>query len=285
MIIQNKKKIPRFIYIKSIFCLLTIFVIKVEAETKIIARDGDTLFKISKQYGVSLRELMHKNNFNDASRIIKGEVILIPQKNNQNNNDNLNYKIKEGDTLYKIARLFNTSLQEILYINNLDSSSTLKPNQIILLPKGATYKKIIDPKSIKLANKKVSYHRTTNEEELSKIADIHKIPKEDIITLNNLDNSTIVNPNIKLKIRAKKSTKWLKYGLLTINWSDWSYLDGNYVTQAKNKNDRSFYIAINCEKRALNNTLKTSFWKSWYFPKSDFEFKLIKDFCDQDFKI
>ena len=70
-----------------------------------------------------------------------------------------------------------------------------------------------------------------------------------------------------------------------INWSDWRYLDGNYLTKAKNIKNKPFYFAINCERRVLNNTLKNFHWTSWYFPKSDFEFKLIDDFCDQDFKI
>ena len=105
------------------------------------------------------------------------------------------------------------------------------------------------------------------------------------MTLNKLNDPITINPNTKLKIRENKSLKWLKYGPLIINWSDWRYFNGNYITQAKNKKNRSFYLAISCKKRVLNNTLKNSSWMSWYFPKSDFEFKLINDFCDNDFKI
>ena len=79
--------------------------------------------------------------------------------------------------------------------------------------------------------------------------------------------------------------KWLKYGSLIIKWSDWRYLDGNYITQAKNKKNKSFYLAISCEKRTLNNTLNNSYWTSWYFPEREFEFKLINDFCDNSFEI
>ena len=67
-----------------------------------------------------------------------------------------------------------------------------------------------------------------------------------------------------------------------INWSDWRYLDGNYITIAKNKKNKSFYLAISCEKRALNNTFKNSNWTSWNFPENEFELKLTQDFCDQD---
>ena len=273
--------------LNSIIFFLSIFTLKVNAETTIIAKSGDTLLKISKQYGVPLKELMYKNNLNDATRIIEGKAIVIPLKNKEKDYkaDNPIYKVVEGDTLYKIARNYNVNLQDIIDLNNLGNNSFLELGQIILLPKVAINKKVIIKKNIKLASKKVFYHQTSKSEDLSIISEIHKITKEEINILNNLNNTEKINPNIKLKIRESKSSKWLKYGSLMINWSDWTYLDGNYIAQAKTKKNKSFYLALNCKKRTLNNTLNNSYWTSWYFPDNDFEFKLINDFCDQDFKI
>ena len=273
--------------LNSIIFFLSIFTLKVNAETTIIAKSGDTLLKISKQYGVPLKELMYKNNLNDATRIIEGKAIVIPLKNKEKDYkaDNPIYKVVEGDTLYKIARNYNVNLQDIIDLNNLGNNSFLELGQIILLPQGATNKKVIIKKNIKLASKKVFYHQTSKSEDLSIISEIHKITKEEINILNNLNNTEKINPNIKLKIRESKPSKWLKYGSLMINWSDWTYLDGNYIAQAKTKKNKSFYLALNCKKRTLNNTLNNSYWTSWYFPDKDFEFKLINDFCDQDFKI
>ena len=273
--------------LNSIIFFLSIFTLKVNAETTIIAKSGDTLLKISKQYGVPLKELMYKNNLNDATRIIEGKAIVIPLKNKEKDfkADNPIYKVVEGDTLYKIARNYNVNLQDIIDLNNLGNNSFLELGQIILLPKGAINKKVIIKKNIKLASKKVFYHQTSKSEDLSIISEIHKITKEEINILNNLNNTEKINPNIKLKIRESKPSKWLKYGSLMINWSDWTYLDGNYIAQAKTKKNKSFYLALNCKKRTLNNTLNNSYWTSWYFPDNDFEFKLINDFCDQDFKI
>ncbi len=273
--------------LNSIIFFLSIFTLKVNAETTIIAESGDTLLKISKQYGVPLKELMYKNNLNDATRIIEGKAIVIPLKNKEKDfkADNPIYKVVEGDTLYKIARNYNVNLQDIIDLNNLGNNSFLELGQIILLPKGAINKKVIIKKNIKLASKKVFYHQTSKSEDLSIISEIHKITKEEINILNNLNNTEKINPNIKLKIRESKPSKWLKYGSLIINWSDWTYLDGSYIAQAKTKKNKSFYLALNCKKRTLNNTLDNSYWTSWYFPDNDFEFKLINDFCDQDFKI
>ena len=285
--IKKIEKNISLLYLNSIIFFLSIFTLKVNAETTIIANSGDTLLKISKQYGVPLKELMYKNNLNDATRIIEGKAIVIPLKNKEKDYkaDNPIYKVVEGDTLYKIARNYNVNLQDIIDLNNLGNNSFLELGQIILLPKGAINKKVIIKKNIKLASKKVFYHQTSKSEDLSIISEIHKITKEEINILNNLNNTEKINPNIKLKIRESKPSKWLKYGSLMINWSDWTYLDGNYIAQAKTKKNKSFYLALNCKKRTLNNTLNNSYWTSWYFPDNDFEFKLINDFCDQDFKI
>ena len=276
---------PRLFYIKSIFFFLPFSILQVNAETKIVAKQGDTLLKLSKNYGISLKELMHKNHFNDANKILAGEIIIIPKNKNETKGESLIYKVIEGDTLYKIAREYNVNVKDIISINNIDKVSILKPNQTILIPNAANYKKVFDQKNIKLARRKVSYHQTSKTEEIGYIAKIHQVSREDIISLNKLNNQTKIKPNTNLRIRESEPIRWLKYGNLLINWSDWRYLNGNYITQAKNKNSKSFYIAINCEKRALNHSIKNSFWTKWYFPNRDFEFKLINNFCDQKFEI
>ena len=280
--ITKRKIFINFFYINIIIFFLSIFLLQVNAETKIIARNDDTLFKISKRYGIPLKQLMHKNNFNDANKKLEGAVIIIPL--NKDNSESITHKVKEGETLYKIARDYKVNVKDVISINNLENSSFLKPNQIIRIPNGAIYKQVVNKKDIRLENRKVFYHQTHKDEELTEIANIHNISKEEIITLNKLNDSKKVNANTLLKIRKRNTLKWLKYGSLTIKWSDWRYLDGNYITEAKNKKNKPFYLAINCERRALNNTLNNSIWTSWYFPKSDFEFELIHDFCKQSFE-
>ena len=281
------KKIGSFIglfYLNSIIFFLSIITLEVNAQTKIIAKSGDTLLKISKQYRVPLKELMYINNFNDASIILEGKVISIPKSKNGEviTSEHLSHKVVEGDTLYKIAKEYNVKLKDIIALNNLINNSFLVIDQVILLPKSAMRNKEISSQNINIEVKKVFYHKTSTSEDLSNISSIHKIPIEKIEILNNLTNVERINPNIKLKIREKKRSRWLKYGSLIINWSDWTYLDGNYITEAKTKNNKSFYLGLSCKKRALINTLNSSQWTSWYFPENDFEFELINDFCDQD---
>ena len=284
--VPKRKTNLRLSYLNSILFFLSIFTLQVNAETKIIAKSGDTILTISKRYGVPLKELMYKNSFNDANKLIEGEIIIIPQKNNDLDNSikNIKYKVVEGDTLYKIARDYSVSLKDIINLNNLGDNSFLELNQILILPKDAKQKASIG-KKYKSANKRILYHQTTKAEDISTIAETHKVSTEEINILNNLNNPITINPNTKLKIRESKPPKWLKYGSLMINWADWTYLDGHYIAQAKTRKNKSFYLAVSCKKRALNNTLSNSYWTNWYFPEIDFEFKLINDFCDQEFKL
>ena len=280
---KGKSSVPSFFNLKIIILFLTFFTLKVNSETKIIANNGDTLFKLSQEYGVSLKELMHKNNINNANTIVEGEVIIIPLENN--NIKPLTYRVNKGETLYKIARDHKVNMKDIISINNFTNESVIKENQIILLPNWSNNKTIMSPKNINLARKKVFFHQTSKIEKISEIAQIHDVRVDEIIHLNKLNNPIKIDPNTKIAIRKSESEKWLRYGSLRVNWAEWVYLDNYYLTQAKNKRNKSFYLAINCQKRLLNNTLKNALWTSWYFPKIDFEFKLINDFCDQDFEV
>ena len=180
--IKKRNIIASLFHFKNIFFLLSVFILRVNAETKIIAKDGDTLLKISNQYDIPLKELMHKNNVIDANRILKGEVIIIPLNNTDTDTDtdtdNLTYKVKEGDTLYKIARSYNVNIEDLISINNLDKSSFLKQNQTILLPNGAIQKEEFTQKNITLANSKVFYHQTSKVEKITEIAGIHGLAVE-----------------------------------------------------------------------------------------------------------
>jgi len=273
-------------YYNIIILILSIFTNEVYAENKIIAKRGDTLFKISREYGVPLKELMYKNNFNDAAKIIEGEVIIIPRdKNNRikTNKNNLIYKVIEGDTLYSISKNHNVKIEDIILLNNIGNDFHLSVDQKILLPKEARKNKDISKDNIQFARKKVIYHLTSKAETLESITKLHRITTEDIKTLNELNDPIKINTNIQLRPSKSKASKWRKYGSIIVNWSDWTYFDGNYFSQAKTIKNTSFYIAISCKKRTLNNTLNNPSWINWYFPKADFEFELINDFCDKEF--
>ena len=98
-------------------------------------KKGDNLYDIAKNYNITLDELI---NFNQQGSTLLhiGEQLLIPINNQTNNN--IQYVIKPGDTLYNIAKRYNTNVDEIKKINNLNTNM-LKIGETILIPGTSNY--------------------------------------------------------------------------------------------------------------------------------------------------
>ncbi len=89
---------------------------------------GDTLYGIANKFGVSVDAIKKLNNLTSNTLSI-GKVLRIPDSTN----NKLTYTVKSGDTLYSIARTYNTTVDEIKRLNNL-TSNTLSIGQTLILP-------------------------------------------------------------------------------------------------------------------------------------------------------
>ena len=92
-----------------------------------IVQSGDTLYGISKQFGVSVEEIKAENNLS-SDFLTVGRVLLIPTVETTSL-----YVVKRGDTLYSIASKYNVSVSEIVDINDL-GSSVLSIGQQLRIP-------------------------------------------------------------------------------------------------------------------------------------------------------
>lgn len=99
---------------------------------------GDTYYSIAKKYGLVVEQLMAAN-FTTSTRIIAGQKIAIPHKNqswsgNQENLDNRNYQVVKGDTLYSISKRTGVSIDSIKKMNNLTSDLIMIGQVLTLYP-------------------------------------------------------------------------------------------------------------------------------------------------------
>lgn len=76
---------------------------------------GDTLYKLAERYGTTVREIRQLNNLYSDYLYI-GQSLIIPVKNVQRQ---FTYYVQPGDTLYKIASRYGTTVQSIRASNNL----------------------------------------------------------------------------------------------------------------------------------------------------------------------
>lgn len=93
-------------------------------------KSGDSLWSISRKFGVTVNELKKVNNLSSNLLSIGQNLIIPGKKNNTSSNE---YVVKKGDTLYGIANKYNVSVDNLKSYNNL-SADSLSIGQIIKIP-------------------------------------------------------------------------------------------------------------------------------------------------------
>lgn len=96
-------------------------------------KSGDSLYKIANNFNTTVNAIKDLNNLTSNTLQIN-QVLKIPTSKKEETIDYINYTVKSGDSLYKIASLYNTSVAEIKDLNNL-TSNNLQINQVLKIPK------------------------------------------------------------------------------------------------------------------------------------------------------
>ena len=99
-----------------------------DSETTYTVSKGDTLYGIAYKFGVSVNNIKDINNLFSNTLSI-GQILKIPSTSS----NKVTYTVKKGDTLYSIAKTYNTSVDKIKSLNNLTSNS-LSIGQTLILP-------------------------------------------------------------------------------------------------------------------------------------------------------
>ena len=156
-------------------------------------KKGDTLYGISNQFGVSVSELAELNNIKGDNLSI-GQVLKIPSKQFVNPDNMFMYTVKKGDSLYSIARIYNTSVEEIKRINYLKDNN-LYIGQVLRIPEF-----YFDMDNMNLPNYK--NYTVKKGDTLYKIANDNNIDVNTIIKDNALSSSNLSVGQV-LRIRLK----------------------------------------------------------------------------------
>lgn len=95
---------------------------------------GDTLSSIGEKFGISWRLIRDSNNLK-SNLLSVNQQLIIPvtktlKKERSVPNSVVKYTIKKGDTIYSIAKRYNTTEDKIIKRNNLDST-LIRPGDVI----------------------------------------------------------------------------------------------------------------------------------------------------------
>lgn len=88
-------------------------------------KSGDTLSQIALEYNTTVSSLVNLNNIKNPNLIYAGETIKIISNNSSSNY----YTVKSGNTLWGIARMYNTSVANIVRMNGIRNPNLIYPGQ------------------------------------------------------------------------------------------------------------------------------------------------------------
>lgn len=140
----------------SVYFGISVFVVSAQANTHVVKR-GESLYSLSKQYGVSVSQLMQANHLSGSMGVKIGQHIAIPSKggnsaktlpiNNVKTVPAKLHTVAKGETIYAICKKYGVTKVELQQWNSL-SDLNLKMGQRLIVSKVnsmALYKPISVP--------------------------------------------------------------------------------------------------------------------------------------------
>lgn len=104
-------------------------------ETSYTVKKGDSLYSIAQKYNTTVDELKRINNLTSNTLSIGQKLKLPSDKEDEieKEENTITYTVQKGDSLYSIARKYNTTIDRIKELNNLNTN-LLGVGQILLIP-------------------------------------------------------------------------------------------------------------------------------------------------------
>jgi len=166
-------------------------------------RKGESLSVIARRYKTSVNSIMAVNRIKSRNLIRAGQRLKIPtgkkfvsHKKKQTlpvssaNKKKLEYVVKKGDSLWKIASQFGTTVNVIRASNKLNNKH-LRIGQVLIIPH----------RFLPLENIKTSKYKVLKGDSLWKIAKKHQMSLSEFLRLNNLTPRSAIFPGQVLLVK------------------------------------------------------------------------------------
>ena len=150
-------------------------------------KKGDTLFILSRRYGVSFRAIIEANHLKPPYRLRIGESLILPRPRF--------HKIVRGESLYQISRRYGFDVYELARINRLKSPFRIYVGQKLVLPSF----NVMKPKTFALEKKNL---QKSSKMKKNKIAGVVRKHSKNILRSNRSSSKNRKNVSISNKPKS-----------------------------------------------------------------------------------
>jgi LysM repeat protein len=150
---------------------------------------GETLYGISKRYGVSVDQILEHNPTADAGLEID-QMLKVPyvSRPKPKPSEGTIHKVAEKETLYSISRLYGISIEEIKLWNSLPDNSLTLGQELVIKKKNAVQTPVSVPVETKTAR---TLHTVAPKETLYSIARQYGISPAQLKAWNSLQTDEL----------------------------------------------------------------------------------------------
>ncbi len=96
-----------------------------------VVQRGETLFRIARQYEVTVNDLARMNALVNPSNIKVGQRLLIPGSDSAEPMAPSTHRVQPGETLRSIANFYNLSIDTLITVNELTNPNTIFVGQVL----------------------------------------------------------------------------------------------------------------------------------------------------------
>jgi len=94
-----------------------------------VVKAGDSLYSISRRYGVPLERIAADNEINVSQSLVIGQTIVVMEGTRQ-------HTVKAGESLFSIARMYGTTAAAIQTANQITNPAMIRPGMVLTIPSG-----------------------------------------------------------------------------------------------------------------------------------------------------
>lgn len=181
-------------------------------------QSGDTLSGIALKFSTTSSKLAQLNSISNPNLIYVGQRLLVNQSSNSNSSSSgqssstttnteasaASYTVKSGDTLSGIANQYNTTVNQIVSLNQLSNPNLIYVGQVLKLKNSQTTNSSSSSSSSTAATT-VGTYTVKAGDTLSAIASRYSTSSSTLASLNSLSNPNLIYVGQVLKVSSNAS--------------------------------------------------------------------------------